>query len=104
LLFKDIDDLIAFTNGATNGADILLAEALHTKVKEMLIATDSWISREGLFERIGLTNQSFNRKKFLDPLLDTGWIEMKYPDNVTHPEQRYKISESGKRLLEIINK
>lgn len=70
----------------------------------MLIAADSWISREELFERICLTNQSFNRKKFLDPLLGTGWIEMKYPDNRTHSEQRYKISESGKRLLEIINK
>ena len=46
MLFKDIDDLIAFTNGATNGADILLAEALHTKVKEMFIAADSWISRD----------------------------------------------------------
>jgi ATP-dependent DNA helicase RecG len=65
LLFKNIDDLIAFTNGA----ETLLAEALHTKVKEMLIAADSWISREGLFERIDLTNQSFNRKRFLDPLL-----------------------------------
>jgi ATP-dependent DNA helicase RecG len=129
LLFRDIDDLIDYTNGATNRAttlahiamriilnangatnrvtneaDTIIAEALHTKVKEMLIAADSWISGEELFKRIGLTNQSFNRKKFLDPILDIGWIGMKYPNNRTHPEQRYKISESGKRLLAIINK
>jgi ATP-dependent DNA helicase RecG len=112
LLFRDIDDLIDYTNGATNRvtnrvtneADTIIAEALHTKVKEMLITADSWISGEELFKRIGLTNQSFNRKKFLDPILDIGWIGMKYPNNRTHPEQRYKISESGKRLLAIINK
>lgn len=112
LLFKDIDDLIAFSNGAgngasngaSNGAETLLADALHSKVKEMLIAVDSWISREELFEKLELSNQSKNRSKFLDPLLDIGWIEMKFPYNRTHPEQRYKISESGKRLLKIINK
>ena len=88
LLLKGIEDLVAFTNGvtngvtngATNGAVSILEHSLHTKVKEMLNAVISWISGDELFENIGLTNQSFNRKKYLDPLLDFGWIEMKYPD------------------------
>lgn len=36
LLFKDIDDLIAFSIGATNGATNG-AETLHTKVKKCLL-------------------------------------------------------------------
>ena len=107
LLFKDIEDLVAFTNGASNGAsngaESILEHSLHAKVKEILMAVEAWIGREELFKKVGLTNQSKNRKKYLDPLLDYGWIDMKYPDNTTHPEQRYKISESGKRLLSLIN-
>ena len=107
LLFKDIEDLVAFTNGATNGAangaESILEHSLHAKVKEILMAVEAWIGREELFKKVGLTNQSKNRKKYLDLLLDYGWIDMKYPDNTTHPEQRYKISESRKRLLSLIN-
>jgi len=51
LLFKDIEDLVAYTNGATNGAESILEHSIHPKVKELLIAVDSWISREGLFEK-----------------------------------------------------
>ena len=73
LLFNGIEDLVAFTNGASNGASngaaSILEHSLHATVKEMLNAVNSWISGDELFENIGLTNQSFNRKKYLDPSL-----------------------------------
>jgi len=34
--------------------------------------------------------------------LDIGWIEMKHPEKPTHPEQQYRISPSGKKLLALI--
>jgi ATP-dependent DNA helicase RecG len=111
LFFNDFNDFIGYingasngaTNGATNGADLILEQYVHGKVKEMLIATESWTSREKLFESIGLSNQSFNREKYLDPLLGFGWIEKAFPENITNSKQRYKISESGKRVLSLIN-
>jgi len=107
LFFNNLEDIISYTNqatnGATNGAESILEFSLYAKVKEILMAVEAWIGREELFKKVGLTNQYKNRKKYLDPLLDFGWIEMKYPDNTTHPEQRYKISESGKRLLSLFN-
>ena len=69
----------------------------------MLNAANSWISGDELFENLGLTNQFFNRKKYLNPLLNFGWIEMKYPDKKSNSNQRYKNSETGKRLLSLIN-
>ena len=107
LLFRNLSDFIGYingaSNGASNGAEFILEQFVHSKVKDMLIATDSWISREKLFETIGLSNQSTNRERYLDPLLDFGWIEMEFPENRTHPKQRYQISEKGKKVLSLVN-
>jgi ATP-dependent DNA helicase RecG len=90
------------SNGAGNGAEEILNQVIYGRVKDVLEVVESWISREDLFEKIGLSKQSKNRVKYLYPLLDFGWIEMKYPAKRTYPEQQYKISESGKRLLSLI--
>lgn len=100
----DIKDLI---NGATNGAadQILkvIQKEVHDKVAPILENSVNWIRREDLLRNIGLSNQSYNRRKFLDPLLELNWIQLEYPGNQTHPNQRYIITESGLRLLNLIS-
>ena len=49
-----------------------------------------------------MSNHSTNRKKYLDPLLDNGWIEMLYPERKTSPKQMYLTTVSGKRLLKLL--
>lgn len=109
--FSSLDDILMFANGVSNGAsngvsngakDIITVQ-VHSRVRGILAATATWISREEIFEKIGLSNQSKNRVKYIDPLLDLAWIEMKYPENKTNPAQRYKITEAGKRVLMLIN-
>lgn len=99
-----LDDLIAFINQATNQALAVLDKEVHGKVLDILEETVNWGKREEIFKHLELSNQTFNRKKFLDPLLDIGWIQLEYPDTLTHPNQRYMITETGRRLLSIINK
>ena len=53
-------------------------------------------------ENIGLSNQSKNRVKYLDKLIDLGWIAKEFPDEVNNPTQRYYTTESGKRILALI--
>ena len=111
LHFNSLEDIIAFSNQASNQAsnqvsnqaNEILEQHIHGKVKDILLFIDSWRSKEDILDNIGLSNQSKNRVKYLDPLLNLGWMEMKYPESKTHPDQQYKISESGKRLLELIN-
>ena len=38
-------------------------------------------SAQEILERIGLTNQTFNRKKHIQPLVDMGVLEMTNPEN-----------------------
>lgn len=41
-------------------------------------------------DRIGLSNQTFNRKRYLLPLVKKGFLEMTNPDNPKDRNQKYK--------------
>jgi ATP-dependent DNA helicase RecG len=118
VIFRNLEDIARFANGATNGVtnqvtnqvaneagndieDILNRE-VHDRVREILTLLQNRSSRGKLFEKMGLTNQSFNREKFLDPLISLNWIEVEFPDKMTTPKQTYMITDSGKRVLALL--
>tara|TARA_B100001109_G_C18861165_1_gene474049 strand:+ start:1473 stop:3080 length:1608 start_codon:yes stop_codon:yes gene_type:complete len=107
-VFNTLDDVLAFCDGASDGASDgarqIVEEELHDKVEGLLKAATTWISREELFESIGLSNHSSNRKRYLDSIIDLGMISMEYPDTPTHPKQRYKTTKSGQRLLTLLKR
>lgn len=102
-----LPSLINISNGASNGAQKSVQEVLntevHDRVSEMLSLLSEYITRQHLFDNLNLTNQSKNRAKYLDPLLKCGWVEQEFPEETTHPNQRYRITKAGKRILELIN-
>ena len=112
--FNSIEDIIRFanegnnkdrvkvTNNITSQINDIINGEVHTQVREMLILLQRKVSRTELFGKMKLTNQSFNRKKYLDPLLSLGWVEKEYPDKQS-TKQTYKITESGKRILLLLN-
>lgn len=112
LIFSDLSELVDLCNGATNGATNgaghtaieLINSEIHNRVEDVLTNAIAWINRGKLLSILGLSNQSAIRSKYLDPLLEFGWLKLKYPDNLTHPRQRYKITESGMRLLKLLRK
>lgn len=112
LYFSGIKDLVAFCaqandqagDQASDQAIALLEMSIHSKVKDLLGFMSTWKSKEEILSTIGVSNRSKHKRKFIDPLLSVGWIEMKHPNQLTHPDQQYKTTESGKRLLTLINK
>jgi ATP-dependent DNA helicase RecG len=116
LSINSLDDIIAISNGVSdqvsdqandqvsNQVQNILNNQLHNRVEEILNITTQWIKRDELFADMNLSNHTKNRIKYLDPLLKIGWVEMEFPDKKTSPNQRYKITASGKKLLKIINK
>ncbi len=110
LIINSLDELVAFCDQAgdqvsdqvSDQAQAIVNDRIHARVSEILQATKDWIKRAELFPSIGLSNHSKNREKYLDPIIDLGWIEMEYPDKRTSPKQRYKITASGQNLLNLI--
>jgi ATP-dependent DNA helicase RecG len=106
LIFSNLNEIIDFCNQAGNQAGnqakAILSDQIHDRIAEMLNILADGMKKATLFSQMGLSNQSKNRAKYLDPLISSGWIEMEFPNEKTNPNQTYKITESGKRLLHLI--
>jgi len=90
------------SNQATNQVKAILDSTIHNRVSEILMLTLKPQKRDEILHSLELSNHSTNRKKYLDPLIEYGWIEMLYPDKKSSPKQMYTITEKGKRLLKLI--
>src|SRR5690606_36418619 len=77
----------------------ILDSQVHDKVETVLDYLKAPKVRADIFNHLHLTNHSKNRARYLDPLVKYHWIELAYPDNLTHPKQQYRITEKGIKLL-----
>jgi ATP-dependent DNA helicase RecG len=111
LVFNSLDEVIAFSNGASNGAGngagrpaiAIISEAIHDRVAEMLTILLERMKRVDLFEKMDLSNQSRNRAKYLDPLIELQWVAMEFPEERTHPNQTYQTTDVGRSILNLIS-
>lgn len=103
---KRKSDLKNLTVGATVGAGDLAIEIIKSNLNDKALAILKFLTeakrRLEIFENIGLTNHSFNREKYLDPLVKLGWIELTIPEKPTHQDQKYKLTENGEILYNLI--
>lgn len=110
-VYNTLEDIIAFANqvsdgasdGASDGVKEILNREVHSKTVQLLSNLTNWISREDLFSKINLSNNSTNRKKYLDPLFELEWVKMEFPESKTHPNQRYTLTDTGVKILKLIS-
>jgi predicted transcriptional regulator len=57
-----------------------------------------------LVDFLGLTVQTFNKQRYLNPLLDQNWIELTVKDNSKNRNQKYQLTEKGRLLVKILKK
>jgi ATP-dependent DNA helicase RecG len=50
---------------------------------------------------LGLSNHSKNKKSYLLPLIEIGIIEMTIPEKPNSQNQKYKLTNKGKKLSKI---
>ena len=55
--------------------------------------------RDVLFIHIGVTNQRKNYQRFIQPLINKGWLTMTIPDKPTSPKQQYLTTLKGRMVL-----
>jgi DNA-binding HxlR family transcriptional regulator len=112
LIINSLRDLIELSNQVSDiagdivsdKAEAILNEHVHNKVERILNSLNEWGKIDDLFANIQISKHPRNRKKYLDPLLKIGWVKMEFPDKRTSPNQRYRITETGKKLVSLIRK
>ncbi|WP_456377866.1 RNA-binding domain-containing protein [Lutibacter sp.] len=115
-IFSTLDDIIAFTNGATNQVSDQVSDLVSDQVKSIVVKEfgDKILqvlefvevndrSRVEILAHIGLTNHTKNKQKYIDPLLNIGWLALTIPENPKDRNQKYKLTNSGKLLFQLIN-
>lgn len=110
-IFRDLQEIMDYGNGVINGAANgagsiainIINNKIHDRVPEMLKILEIKLKRAELFEKMDLSNQTRNRVKYLDPLIEMGWVVAAFPDEKTHPNQTYVNTISGERILELLN-
>lgn len=70
------------------------------QVMRLLKAVQSDRSRAELMKTLKLKDRMNFSKKYLEPALSAGFIEMTEPDSPKSPIQKYRLTEKGRRLLE----
>lgn len=81
------------TNGGTNQVthQVSTSKPRLTKVQKD-IANFCSIPRSAkeILDRLSLTNQTFNRKRYIQPLVEMGVLEMTIPENPNDRNQKYR--------------
>ena len=60
------------------------------------------MSRRELLKVMAIKDRKHFRISILNPALKLGLLEMTIPDKPKSPNQKYRITEKGKKLLEMI--
>jgi len=66
----------------------------------LCLLNDAEMTRTDLLSRLGLSNETRNVRRHLDPLIDAGLVERTIPDKPTSRLQRYRITDAGHTYLD----
>jgi len=92
-------------NEVSNKVNDIVEKDVGKYVKAILLMIENKsLSSTEILNELGLTKQTKNKKKHIDPLIELGWIVYTIPENPKDRNQKYRITMSGKNLLKIMNK
>ena len=69
------------------------------QVSKLLAACDGELNRAELQTRMGLGDREHFRTEYLRPAIDQGLIEMAIPEKLRSSNQRYRLTDKGRRWL-----
>lgn len=69
-------------------------------VEPLLKMMVDYVYAKDLREAMGWKDATKFKRKYLNPLIESGLVELSIPDKPTSPNQRYRLTEKGKALLD----
>jgi ATP-dependent DNA helicase RecG len=101
--FKTIIYRKTITGQATVEATMEVTMEVTMEAKKVVLVLNGEMKRADIQKTLQLKNDENFRLQYIIPTLELGYIEMKYPDNPKHPDQKYRLTKKGleiKKLLE----
>lgn len=68
------------------------------EARKVVEAIKGEMKRVEIQKKLGLKHSDYFRLHYIDPALNAGLIELKYPDSPKHPNQKYRLTSKGMRV------
>ena len=62
--------------------------------------SEETLALKEVMERMGLTGRDNFRKNYLVSAVECGLVKQTHPENLKHRDQKYRLTEQGKALLQ----
>ena len=104
---SDIDDFIILVNSIQSGnwndevtKSVPKSKATFgLKIWQLILFTSTPKKLHKIFIHIRVTNQSKNKSRYIDPLIEAGCLEMTIPDKPNSRLQQYKLTGEFSKLI-----
>ena len=73
-------------------------------IRLLNVSKEGELNRGLLMKKLGLNDRKSFGKNYLQPALEQDLIEMTQPDSPKSPTQKYRLTDTGKRLLRSLQK
>jgi hypothetical protein len=80
--------------GQTNGE-------VNDFIKRVVMVMYGELRRSDIMDSLELKHRDSFMDNYIKPSLEAGFIEMTFPDNPNHPNQRYRLTEKGEMLKKL---
>ncbi len=74
------------------------------EIKRVVLVVSSEMKRTEIQKILDLSSDDFFRVNYILPTLESGFIEMTFPDSPNHPNQRYRLTVKGIALKKKLQK
>jgi predicted HTH transcriptional regulator len=89
------------TDQVTDQATDQVTDQVSEEVRRLLFTLKKEMSRSEIQDLLSLKHSANFRYNYIIPALEQGLIEMTIPDNLNNPNQKYKLSKQGKKLISL---
>ncbi|MGV8090236.1 MAG: RNA-binding domain-containing protein [Mangrovibacterium sp.] len=92
------------SNQAGNQVKNLISGEFGDRAKQILFYLSEMPrkSRDILEVLLGVSGQTKNRRRYLDPLLKQNWVELTIKENPNDQNQKYQLTNRGRLLVELL--
>ena len=90
----------SYADQATTQVTTQATTQVTTQVKKLLSVLEGEMDIPVIMERLGLTSRKTVRINYVKSALDLHLIESLYPETPNHPQQKYRLTQKGKNLLD----
>ena len=86
---------------ATGEVSVEATGEVSDEVIKVVLAVDGEMKRTDIQAKVGLKHDDHFRIHYITPALEGGYIQMKFPNNIRHPKQKYFLTQKGENLKKL---